>query len=283
MICWQEPSTIRPFGRQSIPDSLLELFHETTKLTTYDMPTQAVRAFRQGDMVTSRYRNALSFKFFAENERIRLPEPQQTKIAFGRTLRRRRSCRTFAPKPLSLQALANTVLPALARSRCPYRRWRVDGLFRFGTYPSGGGLFPIEHYLIALNVETLNGVIAYVDSRESALVIQKRGVTSAAIEAVFSAKPGWLEQVACVIVQTACLERSTVKYGPRGYRLALLEAGHAGQNLLLTAAAQNLGALPWAGFLDDPLAELLNVDPIDEPVISTILIGHQARRTWSTA
>ena len=47
-----------------------------------------------------------------------------------------------------------------------------------------------------------------------------------------------------VCVMTSVPQRATAKYGARGYRMALLEAGHASQNLCL--AAQGLGMDRWS-------------------------------------
>ena len=44
--------------------------------------------------------------------------------------------------------------------------------------------------------------------------------------------------------------RTRFKYGLRGYRFALLEAGHVMQNAVLAAAALALPALPVGGFYD---------------------------------
>lgn len=66
-----------------------------------------------------------------------------------------------------------------------------------------------------------------------------------------------------------CLE----KYGARGYRLALLEAGHAAQNLLLTAVANGLAGVPWGGFFEDALAELIAADSPHEQVVAAVAIG----------
>ena len=55
-------------------------------------------------------------------------------------------------------------------------------------------------------------------------------------------------------VVTARLDATLVRYGDRGYRYVLLEAGHVGQNLDLASSALGLGALDLGGFLDRMLA-----------------------------
>lgn len=65
-----------------------------------------------------------------------------------------------------------------------------------------------------------------------------------------------------------------MKYGPRGYRYVLEEAGHLSQNLMLVAAATELGSLPIGGFRDQLLNELLTVDGVNEAAVYGTILGH---------
>jgi SagB-type dehydrogenase family enzyme len=84
---------------------------------------------------------------------------------------------------------------------------------------------------------------------------------------LFAAKP------ALVIALTAVFPRVQMKYLERGYRFALLEAGHVAQNLLLAATALRLASAPVGGFWDDPFNELLGLDPEREAVLYSVIIG----------
>ncbi len=75
------------------------------------------------------------------------------------------------------------------------------------------------------------------------------------------------------IVVTGVFWRSRFKYGLRGYRFVLLEAGHVGQNVVLAAAALGLPALPLGGFYDRPVESLVGVDGLDEAVVYVVLLG----------
>jgi SagB-type dehydrogenase family enzyme len=78
---------------------------------------------------------------------------------------------------------------------------------------------------------------------------------------------------AAVLVLSAVAARSLGKYGDRGYRYLLLEAGHVGQNIALTAAGLDLGALALGGFHDDELAALLAIDPEHEVPLLAVAVG----------
>lgn len=75
------------------------------------------------------------------------------------------------------------------------------------------------------------------------------------------------------ILLSGVLERTIWKYGSRGYRYALLEAGHLVQNMCLVATSEGIGSLPLGGFYDDDMAKLIGVDPVKEPVIYGLAVG----------
>ena len=70
--------------------------------------------------------------------------------------------------------------------------------------------------------------------------------------------------------------RSRFKYGLRGYRFALLEAGHVGQNLLLAATALGLAPLPVGGFYDRERRAPAQVDGVNESALYARSLGRPA-------
>ena len=70
--------------------------------------------------------------------------------------------------------------------------------------------------------------------------------------------------------------RTRFKYGQRGYRFALLEAGHLVQNVLLAATALDIAAVPVGGFYDRRLADVLMVDGINEAPLYVVPLGGHA-------
>jgi SagB-type dehydrogenase family enzyme len=69
-----------------------------------------------------------------------------------------------------------------------------------------------------------------------------------------------------VLVLAAVLERTTVKYGARGERYVHIEAGHAAQNVLLQAAALELGAVMVGAFDDERVRGRLGLDGAQRPL-----------------
>ena len=82
-----------------------------------------------------------------------------------------------------------------------------------------------------------------------------------------------------MIFVAAVFGRTRFKYGVRGYRFALLEAGHVGQNVLLAATALGLGAVPLGGYYDRLTDEFLGLDGVNE---STLYIDRASERARVT-
>jgi SagB-type dehydrogenase family enzyme len=146
------------------------------------------------------------------------------------------------------------------------------GLFLRRNVPSAGGLFPLEAYLIARNVEGLADGLYHYDVRGHALACLRRGDLSAEIEPVFLTYP-FVCNANLIVCLGAVFPRIQKKYGPRGYRYLLLEAGHAAQNLCLAAAERDLASLCMGGFFDSRLNRLLGLDPRCEGAVYTVAVG----------
>ncbi len=78
---------------------------------------------------------------------------------------------------------------------------------------------------------------------------------------------------AAVILITAVFQRTTFKYGERGYRFALIEAGHVAQNIDLVAGALHLPAANLGGFFDRELEALLDIDGVEQSLVYAVALG----------
>ncbi len=138
--------------------------------------------------------------------------------------------------------------------------------------PSAGALYAGEVYLVADRVEGLAPGVYYYSVAEHALVALRSG---ARLETVAKAvrEPGAIEGAAAVILLTNVFERYRWRYANRGYRYALIDSGHIGENLRLAARSAGFG---WAGtsrFEDDALNALLRVDGSEEAVCAVHAVG----------
>jgi SagB-type dehydrogenase family enzyme len=137
--------------------------------------------------------------------------------------------------------------------------------------PSGGALYPLELYVIALDVESVEaGVHHYNPYRHR---LEGLGPIDRADVARTLVEPTLVDAAAALIVLTAMFWRSRFKYGLRGYRFALLEAGHVMQNAVLAAAALGVAARPLGGYYDRLLDGLVGADSLDEASLYALLLG----------
>lgn len=128
-----------------------------------------------------------------------------------------------------------------------------------GPVPSAGGLQALELYLAVLAPGWLPAGVYHYDRAAHALA----GITSSfdrdLVPALFTVDGGAL---VWLIVGDAA--RVTAKYGTRGLRFLLLEAGHLMQNLCLIGADTGIATVPLGGFFERPLAAVLQLPPGDE-------------------
>ena len=89
-----------------------------------------------------------------------------------------------------------------------------------------------------------------------------------------SGPAGLVDDSAVQVFQVAFFARSTFKYGDRGYRFTLIEAGHQAQNLSLIATAMGLGCIHVGGYQDHLIDRLLGLDGINASTIYMAFLGH---------
>jgi SagB-type dehydrogenase family enzyme len=197
-------------------------------------------------------------------EVIKLPEPRHdSDVSLEQSLLERRSVRDYSGQPLTLQEISQLT-------------WAAQGLTDprgFRTAPSAGGLYPLELYLVAGDVEDLPpGVYRYQPDGHQLVKTgdgdKRAGLAEAALE------QEWVEEGAVDFVFTTVYERTTGKYGERGIRYVHMEAGHAAQNLCLQATALGLGAVTIGAFYDEQVSRLLNL-PADEQPLYVIPVGRK--------
>jgi SagB-type dehydrogenase family enzyme len=189
-------------------------------------------------------------------------------------LAQRRSLPPASPEPVSLAELGVLLVNALG---CP---GGPTGLSATGgpagrAYPSAGALYPIEVLVLPLHVAGLEPRAWYYQPISNQLVPFG---PPADHPATWFANPDLGSPAAWVVLWADFTRPSLAKYGPKQYRLSLLEAGHAMQNLVLVAAALGLPATPVAGFDDAALARGLGLDlEGGQPVLYCLAVGGRSR------
>jgi SagB-type dehydrogenase family enzyme len=171
--------------------------------------------------------------------------------------------------PAGERALSLTALSTLLWSGCAFTR---EGEHPLRAAPSAGGLYPLELYVVALDVATLERGLYHVDPFHQSLEQLDRSIDRDTVAGLLS-DPHAAEHCACLVIVCSVMFRTRFKYGLRGYRFALIEAGHVAQNVLLMAAALDVAALPVGGFIDDEVNAAIGCDGLEEAPLYMLIVG----------
>jgi len=202
-------------------------------------------------------------KDYPRMERIVLPAPRAlphniTDILVGR--RSASDCKDTAA--VALADLGDLLGHALGLCAGERRR-----------YPSGGTLYPIETYLFIKTLTGLTPGIYHYQPRAHALE-RLWPLPDESTSRWHTMPHPFITKAPILIIFTSVWGRSAVKYGDFAFELALLEAGHMSQNVLLVATALSLTSRPFAAFDDAVISELLDLNPdYEQPILTIGLAG----------
>jgi len=180
-----------------------------------------------------------------------LPEPKtKGAMSLEEAISRRRSIRSFDPKELSLDEIAQLL-------------WATQGITQkrrgFRAAPSAGALYPLEIYLIKGN-----GVFHYNVEKHS---LTKTGDSDVRAEITGAAwGQSFITQAPVSVIICAVRSRITNRYGSRGNMYVDIEVGHAAENLHLQAVALGLGSVPVGAFTDSDVKKILGLPRDTEPI-----------------
>jgi SagB-type dehydrogenase family enzyme len=192
----------------------------------------------------------------------------------GHVLERRRSIREYGAHPLSLETLGRFLYASFGLSRGPHKHG--DALYRRPS-ASAGGLYPLELYLATREVSDLDDGVYHYDARAHELELLRSGAVHHTLVDLTLGQ-AVVEKSNVVVVVAGVRHRSMYKYGQRGYRFVLLDAGHLGQNMYLVATALGLGPTGIGGFLDAELNALMAM-PGGHEAVYVVCIGQPAGAT----
>jgi SagB-type dehydrogenase family enzyme len=200
-----------------------------------------------------------------------LPPPRRPDCALWDAIEARRSRREFGPDPIAGDEVA-TLLHAGYGVTHSLESPDGSGSLPLRAVPSGGALYPLELYLAAVRVTGLEAGLYHFDPFLRSLEVVRIGVSADDVAAL-STYPEIVSACSALIFVAAVFGRTRFKYGLRGYRFALLEAGHVGQNVVLAATALGLAAVPLGGFYDRLTDEFLDLDGVNASTLYAIAAG----------
>jgi putative peptide maturation dehydrogenase len=210
--------------------------------------------------------------------RRQTPLPAPRPGALEALCARRVTCRNFdADRLLELNttsSLLHAVFGQQARSEV------TPGAFALKkNSPSGGGLHPIEAYVLAQGVaDVVPGLYHYRVDTHALDLLRPQSELQERFALIAVAGQHWFDRAPLMVFLVARFQRSQWKYRnhPKLYRAITLEAGHLSQNLYLAATQHGLGAFITAAINEIPIEEALCLDPMQQGVLAICGIGHRA-------
>lgn len=234
---WTEP----------LPDrtALAELYHENSKYHRSLM-------FRLGPQDVPAVSPAMP-----AGPGLPLPPAGPLALSLGEALSLRKSSRRFSDCDLALALLATILGQSCA----------------IGQYPSAGARYAIQAYLYARRVAGLPAGTYRYEPHQHALIPVPGDAERLRHALLTPGRPEELEAASALLFLVADFPQMAAKYGARGYRFCLQESGHIAQNLQLVTAALGLGSLVMGAFLDDEVHAGLQLDGVEQAVLTVMPIG----------
>ena len=180
------------------------------------------------------------------------------------------SCRSFGDHPVGTRELG-AILHSAYGELGPATTNGIDFIHR--PVPSAGARYPLKLFVLAKHVAELQtGVYGY-DIESASLTMVGERPDDDVIASIFLDQP-YVCNAPAIIVIAGHLALTLEKYGSRGYRYVLFEAGHLGQNITLGAVGLGMSSLPIGGFLDGELATVIGEDPRVCPPLYGFALGY---------
>ncbi|MCT4626398.1 SagB/ThcOx family dehydrogenase [Halodesulfovibrio sp.] len=261
----------------SAPDYLSELYHENTKMHANDVRPWLAPLLPTGltamSVKTFFQRSVASFKKYDGYPALELP-PIEAKHEAGSlwdVIQRRRCQRDYSDTPIDGNALAQM----LQFGYGPTGTFTGNGNeVSLRAAPSAGALYPLEIYPLINNVAGIENGLYHYNVPDNSIECLRSGTLLPEMYSLIQPNNNeWLATAGAVFFVTAAFKRNQIKYGDRGYRGVLLDAGHVSQNILLAATALNYSACIIVACLDDPMNDFLQIDGVEESILFAISLG----------
>lgn len=233
-------------------DTFFDDFWRASELDDYTIREFAQRmAAYEADFKTSRLEYASA------------PEPlPRVNTLLTRLTTKRKSERAFSEKPLTKRQIATILSTGYAWGGLEHR-----------TYPAAGALYTVELFQVLFHAEDYGQAILYYDAEAHGVVrLPQTAPSWPEARGKLNIDVDGTPQSLVLIVSFP--ERVTAKYGERGGRFALLEAGAAMQQLALTIAGdKQLKGTAVGGTMDEYWLAQLGLSGIGAQIVLGYLVG----------
>ncbi|WP_456394245.1 SagB/ThcOx family dehydrogenase [Thermococcus sp.] len=290
---------VSPYAEQTVvknPETCLRgsLYSKTRLLLEYYLlnnraPKESfvedmgVGEYRDPDAILSLACRDLNETMITEDHVIPLPKPKRISAPLGGAIVGRRSVRDYSGDPIELEDLSSILYHADGISgKLPVTGIELESTIvgsnpeiKTRTAPSGGGLYPIDIYVIAINVKNLEeGIYLYMPYSHALKLIKRMKdedfseITYADIDT---------SKLGVMLVFVYNIYRNARKYGDAALAYALIEVGEISQNVHLSSISLGYGSCDIGAYYKHKIEKLLEIDGIFSHAVHVIFIGVERR------
>ncbi|HQJ07543.1 MAG TPA: SagB/ThcOx family dehydrogenase [Deltaproteobacteria bacterium] len=190
---------------------------------------------------------------------MKLPKADRVgRVSVEEALTERRTVRSFSSKLLDVRQLSQVLWAGQG----------ITGAWGKRTAPSAGALYPSFLYAAtgratAAGIEP--GLYRYVPEDHSLSIVSQRDIRGELARSCLSQT--WMARAPVSLVICSDYGRITGKYGERGIRYAMIEAGHIAQNIFIEAAAIGLSAGIVGAFIDGEAIKAMGIPQSHTPLL----------------
>ena len=174
-----------------------------------------------------------------------------------------------------MQTLASVLLFSAGITKKIAYPW---GDIQFRAAACTGALYHIELYLVCGDLPGLEAGVYHFDPKELGLRRLRGGDCRRDLIVASGNEPS-ISSAPAVIVYTDVFWRNAVKYQAREYRHAFWDSGTILANTLAVSSAHGLPARLVAGFLDEQVNRLLDLDTQREAALALVPLGYAPEMT----
>lgn len=203
------------------------------------------------------------------------PLPKVPPDSFDQLLAQRATCRNFDTSRALSAPLLGQMLQRTFGAHGHVRIANGPTLLKRNA-PSGGGLHPIDAYLLVRHVDGVAPGLYRYASLEHALQPLPEppaGLEAFALRAL--SQQHWFADAHVLVMLVANFPKSFWKYRrhAKAYRVAVLDAGHLSQLLYLAATQAGLGAFVTAAINEVDIEQALDLHPLTDSPLAVCGFG----------
>lgn len=211
----------------------------------------------------------INYKTYPRLEKLLLPNPGELQLNLKDAIINRRSNRDFISKSLNINKLSSLIYYSAGVTNKDKSDWNEA----YRAYPSAGGRYPLELYVVINNVNSVDQGLYHYNVKENSLELLLKEDLSIKISNLTG--QDFVKKANVVFLLSGVLDRTRIKYQDRGLRYVFMECGHLSQNLYLISEALNLSCCAIGGFVDGKLDKLLDIQSSSEKILYLVAIGNK--------